>query len=51
MVEAVEEIFIPDVRVFVTIMNGQTDQLVLNPRYQRLADLSSYVANDEKFAV
>ena len=52
MVDAAEdEIFIPDVRVCVTVMNGKTDLLVLNPRYQGLADLSSYVTNDENFSV
>ena len=49
MVEAYpeEEIFIPDERVCVTVMNGKTNLLKLNPRYERMADLSEYVAKDE----
>jgi hypothetical protein len=47
-----DEIFRPDVRVCVSMMNGKTDLLVLNPRYSTgYADLTEYLAKDEKDVV
>ena len=51
MVQANPEFFIPNERVCVTIMNGKTDLLILNPRHSGCADLSTFLANDEKSAV
>ena len=46
-----DEIFIDDVRVFLTIMNGKTNLLVKNPRYSTgYADISQYVTSDETCA-
>ena len=49
-VDSEDEFFLPDERVCVTVMNGKTDMLELNPRYSRFADLSEYVVNDENSA-
>ena len=35
-----DELFIPDVRVFISVMNGKTDMLIKNPRYIGYKDLS-----------
>ena len=52
MVEAVAKHFKPDVRICVTIMNGKTDLLKLNPRYKNgYDDLTEFLIDDEKIAV
>ena len=46
-----EDNYVANRNLCVTIMNGKTDLLVLNPRYaQGCADLTVYVAKDEKTA-
>lgn len=47
----VDEIFIDDVRVFLSIMNGKTHLLVKNPRYSTgYDDITQYVNSDETCA-
>ena len=49
MVEANPEFFIPDERVCMTVMNGKTDLLKLNPRYKKgYEDLSENLVVDEE---
>ena len=51
MVEAnpEDQFFIPDVRVCLTVMNGKTNLLQLNPLYKNgFEDLSQFLIEDEK---
>ena len=52
MVEAVAKHFKPDDRVCVTVMNGKTDLLKLNPRFKKgYDDLTKFLIIDEKLAI